>query len=104
MGVVLLGRDRSKGSSQVSRQADFEQRFGKGTLQAASQVEFNAMTQGSEESLEQLGGGGLWKSRSVLYGREFQDKCSESRQSYSSRLAARIRKLDGNSSTIFPSL
>uniref|UniRef100_K1PX51 Uncharacterized protein n=1 Tax=Magallana gigas TaxID=29159 RepID=K1PX51_MAGGI len=33
----------------------FEQRFGKGTLQAASQVEFNAMTQGSEESLEQWG-------------------------------------------------
>lgn len=33
----------------------FEQRFGKGTLQAASQVEFNAMTLGSEESLEQWG-------------------------------------------------
>lgn len=33
----------------------FEQRFGKGTLQAASQVEFYSMTQGEEESLEQWG-------------------------------------------------
>lgn len=35
----------------------FEQRyrFGKGTLRAASQVEFTAMTQGSEESLKQWG-------------------------------------------------
>ena len=40
----------------------FEQRFGKGTLQAASQVEFNAMTQGSEESLEQWGGPGYGNS------------------------------------------
>lgn len=33
----------------------FEQRFGKGTLQAASQVEFYSMSQGEEESLEQWG-------------------------------------------------
>lgn len=33
----------------------FEQRFGKGTLRAASKVEFNVMTKGSEESLEQWG-------------------------------------------------
>lgn len=31
----------------------FKQRFGKGTLQAASQVEFSSMTQEIDESLEQ---------------------------------------------------
>lgn len=35
--------------------ARFKQRFSKGTLQAASQVEFNSMIQAAKESLEQWG-------------------------------------------------
>ena len=64
----------------------FEQRFGKGTLQATSQVEFSFMTQEIDESLEQ------WADRVIetaQHALESLGRFFRNRQSYVLPCAAR---------------
>ena len=50
---ILFSRGEMMTFSMVF--ASLQERFGKGTIRAAHHLEFNSMTQGSEESVEQWG-------------------------------------------------